>query len=160
MKSLMMILLITCSACGSFPQYEVVERCTTSFDFNYGDDLHRKIFFSTIRRYEKEENRKQFLKEVTQFFGKCRCVGKYDLNYPKALEGGKNKPLSYCNDFIGFHFNTWAKEITPRTKLRRRWVKDNCSKKKNRITCRVPKNINKYSDLMKKEVAKASLLQY
>ena len=55
---------------------------------------------------------------TSTYFNACVCSD-YDINKGQKVGEGYAKELKYCDEYGGFHRDTWAKTITP--KLRDRY---------------------------------------
>lgn len=66
------------------------------------------------------------LRAVWSFsFNQCYCQ-MYDLNNIKPLEELYACDFSYCDDLVGFSFESWSKDITPWAKELSKWGEDSC----------------------------------
>ena len=52
---------------------------------------------------------------VSFVFNKCRC-GMYDMNLDEFVTIPQDYPLSHCNNLVGFSYEDWQVELSPRLK--------------------------------------------
>ena len=77
---------------------------------------------SQIKQFDIKERRSYSVQ-----FNKCRCH-QYDLNAGKRVSEAVDHPAAYCDDVIGFKYDDWVTEITPKLEYNYELYCEYCTK--------------------------------